>query len=121
MTAAYGKWQWGVGTYSASIDLAGHMPTVFTFSATLANPNPLAGDMPVVVTIGDMSASLALNLTGDLAPQIDISGLLAGVVLVGGDLPVDVTLAAQMGSGPLWGPIGPCAPVDWEESRLCNG
>ena len=51
------------------------MAPVVTFSATFANPNPLAGDMPVVVTIGDMSATLALNLTGDLAPQIDFSGL----------------------------------------------
>ena len=121
MTAAYGKWLWGVGTYSAPLDLVAAMTPVVTFGATMANPNLLAGDMPVAVTIGDASLFMTIGLIGDIAPKIAINGLLAGTVTFGGDVPVNVTMAASGQFGPLWEPSEPCAPVDWEEAELCNG
>ena len=122
MTAAYGGWQWGKGAYSAPLDLVGALAPAMTFSATFANPNMLRGDMPVAVTIPSTVAPTSLmNLTGDLAPQIVLSSFLGTTIVLGGDLPLGVSMAAGMGSGPLWAPDEPCAPVDWEESTLCNG
>ena len=122
MTAAYGKWQWGKGTYSAPIDLAGALAPTMTFSATMAFPNMLSGDMPVAVSIGSALLSELINLTGGLVPQIALSGPYLGTSLtLAGDLPIAVDMAAQMLSGPQWAPIEPCAPVDWEEAVLCNG
>ena len=121
MTAAYGKWLWGVGTYSASLDLVGNLAPGVGLFATTANPVALAGSMPVAVTLGDAAASSLINLTGDLAPQIAVGGLLAGTVAIGGDLPVSVAMAASVQSGPLWAPSDLCDQVEWEESELCNG
>ena len=121
MTAAYGKWLWGVGTYSASLDLVGNLAPGVGLFATTANPVVLAGTMPVAVTLGDAAASSLVSLTGALAPQIAINGLLAGTVIMSGDLPVGVSMAAQMGSGPLWEPDEPCDQVAWDKSELCNG
>ena len=121
MTAAYGKWQWGKGTYSAPIDLAGALAPAMTFSATMAFPNMLSGDMPVAVSIGSALLSEFINLTGGLVPQIALSGYLGTDLTLVGDLPITVAIAAQMLSGPQWASIEPCAPVDWEEAVLCNG
>ena len=123
MTAAYGGWQWGKGSYSAPIDLVGALAPAFTLSATMANPNALRGDMPVIVTIPGATFTETLNLVGNLAPQIGINSANLGTAinLSGAALPINISMAAQMGSGPLWAPDEPCAPVDWEESELCNG
>ena len=103
MTAAYGGWQWGKGSYSAPIDLVGALAPAFTFSATFANPNQLRGDMPVVVTIPSTVAPTSLmNLTGDLAPQIVLSSFLGTTIVLGGDLPP----ASRWPRAWLWAALG---------------
>ena len=122
MTAAYGKWQWGKGSYSASIDLTGALAPAFILSATFANPNALRGDMPLAVTIPNTRPTLTLALSGNLAPQIAMSGIPGTDLTLAGDLPFTIAIAASsMHSGPLWAPDVPCAPVDWQETELCNG
>jgi hypothetical protein len=122
MTTAYGKWKWGKGTYSAPIDLHGALAPAFTFSATFANPNALRGDLPVAVTVSDALLSLQIPLSGDFAPQITLGGYLGSDLALTGDLPFTIAIGAtDMHVGPLWTPIEVCAPVDWQESVLCNG
>lgn len=101
MTAAYGKWQWGKGAYSAPINLAGNVSSDVKFFG-----------------------SFGIIVAGNLSPQVELLciGGLAGTMTMAGNFPVNVTLAASaMRAGPLWDSDEPCASVDWKESTLCNG
>jgi hypothetical protein len=122
MTTAYGKWKWGKGTYSAPIDLVGAVAPAMTFSGTMAFPNMLSGDLPVAVTVSDALLTLQIPLSGGFAPRISLDGHLPSILGLAGDLPFTIVIGAtDMHVGPLWTPIEICAPVDWQESVLCNG
>lgn len=123
----------------------GNIAPVVSFAGALSFVDELVGDLaPQVSFVGELG--LIVDLAGDMAPQIDFEGGLGFDFLLDGtdgSFGFSVVLAASsMISGPLWvqtepcpsppwmpiescptmwTPTGPCEPVEWEDSELCNG
>ena len=110
MASSYGKGPYGSRLYSLApdIDFSGNLTPSVSFSGALD-----------VLTQGDVA--------GDLRSMIVLVGALTVDHVLAGDMSVGIALAASAVFGPYWppsqscptppwAPVGPCVPVDWEES-----
>jgi hypothetical protein len=121
MASSYGKGKYGSRLYSfaPTVDLAGDLTPFIGLSGqldVLVAQGDLAGNLrPLIVLSASLTADRVFQ--GDLAPQIVLTALLTSGPLWKPSAPVAPPWeASELCPPSIWTPMGPCLPVDWEES-----